>query len=132
MSSTLDKLLTIQGATEQQTMPRVMATQTRAAAPPSAAPPPGKAPSETLEVWRTAYKVVTKHAPGIRAAAALGDGDTAANIYTAALAELMPALNAGGDVAIVAAGAYTMLELTWEQVRHGIGAPSPAAPPMAS
>ena len=94
MESTLDKLLKIQGAQEQQ---RIEQTQ-----PPSAqrsnANPSCKIAPEERESWAIAYRLYEKYSPALRAAAALDDeGETACMLFSE-IAAALPGLH-GSSVA---------------------------------
>lgn len=123
MENTLERLLRIQGQPEQISMEEAPAPpdqtggQGDAAAAREAAPPariqaqqPKTAP-EVLEAWRGAFRLFTKYAQPIRAAAHKDDENAeAAAIFTAAAEEARAIYSAGGDAEILSIGVYGMLE----------------------
>lgn len=89
MESTLDKLLKIQGAQEQQ---RIELKQ-----PPPAQQsnqkPPCKITTSERESWAIAYRLYEKYSPALRAAAALNDeGETACGLFSE-IAAALPGLH---------------------------------------
>lgn len=72
-------------------------------------PPPDK-----MEIWREAFRVYEKYAPGIRAAAAQPGGyEEAGRLFSEALERVMWMARAGEDGAIIGMGIYGMLEENW-------------------
>lgn len=142
MAGTLEKLLTIQGAEEQLSIETLSAGQegakrreeARAGIPPPqpptgpsaahtgpAAGPPGTgSPPDMLEVWREAFRVFSRYAPAIRAAAALPEGyEEAGRLFLEALERVKRMASAGEDGEIIAFRVYDMLDDVWQRARRG-------------
>ena len=143
MASTLEKLLSIQGATGQQSMETLIKAPPAAQEPaeeagridthPAAenaekgpseaqesAPPPQaiKSPPAMLEAWRTIYRVFTKYAPALKLAANLDDdNEEAGRLFMEALEEIKPVFAIGGDAEILALGVYNMLDDVFKKAR---------------
>lgn len=130
MASTLERLLSIQGKAEQQTIDGLMESpgEPQKAAEPAnqgniqpvekpvekslsgAQKPHAKASPEMLEAWRVAYRVFTKYSPLLKNAASLDDeNDEAARLTCAALKEIEGICSAGEDADIIAFGIIDML-----------------------
>lgn len=115
MESTLDKLLKIQGAQEQQ---RIEQTQ-----PPPAqrrnANPSCKIAPEERESWTVAYRLYEKYSPALRAAAALDDeGETACMLFSE-IAAALPGLH-GSSVAgsCLASMVYELLSRVYADAKE--------------
>ncbi len=142
MGSTLEKLLSIQGATEQQSMEMLInvpqALQEREKGAELVEPPPTtenarkgppgpresvsppapviKAFPAMLEAWRMAFKTFTKYAPALRHAANQDDDNAAAvEAFSAAAEEVSSIHKIGGDAEILALHVYGMLEDIYKQ-----------------
>lgn len=145
MASTLEKLLSIQGVEEPaytETLseaqkgakqgteaaggfsPPLMPTgategkseATRGNPPPQVEPSPP--PLDMLEVWREAYRIYTKYAPAIRAAAKEPEGwNPAGEIFLEALPRVIKIAQAGEDAEIIALRVYDMLDDVWQRAR---------------
>ena len=148
MASTLETLLSIQGKSEQQTMaalledqeapPRPAADQQEEKPHPAAGnaqkgpseaqegkpPPPGiKPPPGMLEAWRAAFKLFTKYAPAIRAAAAQDgpENEEAGRLFLEALEETRSIYAIGGDAEILSLRVFDMLDDVWHKAREEAG-----------
>ena len=139
MASTLEKLLTIQGAEEQLSIETLSGAtggpqereEARGGIPPPIGPsaantgpaagPPGTgSPPDMLEVWREAFRVFSRYAPAIRAAAALPEGyEEAGRLFLEALERVKRMASAGEDGEIIAFGVYDMLDDVWQRARRG-------------
>lgn len=146
MASTLEQLLSIQGKSEQQTMAALLEDQEAPQRPaedqpeekphpaagnaqkgPSEAqegapPPPAiKPPPAMLEAWRAAYKLFTRYAPAIRAAAAQDgpENEEAGRLFMEALEETKGIFLIGGDAEILALRVFDMLDDVWHKAREG-------------
>lgn len=144
MASTLEKLLSIQGAIEQQSMEQLMeapqgaqepaedqqrekphpaagnAQKGPSAAQESAPPPPGsKPPPEMLEAWRKAFKLFTKYSPALKAAAAQDgpENEEAGRLFLETLEEMRAIWEIGGDAEPLALRVYDMLDDVWHKAR---------------
>lgn len=141
MARTLEKLLSIQGAEEQLSMETLSGPQkwpqereeARASIPP---PQPPTGPTEALtvanrgtpgpepppdmrEVWREVFRMYSKYAPAIRAAAALPEGyEEAGRLFLEALERVRWMASAGEDGEIIALRAYDMLDDVWHKARE--------------
>lgn len=144
MASTLEQLLSIQGAIEQQSMEQFMeapqgdqehaeahergdthqaagnAQKWPSEAQKGAPPPPAiKSTSAMLEAWRGAYKLFTRYAPAIRAAAHLeDDNEEAGRLFLEALEESKAIFAIGGDAEILALRVFDMLDDVWKRERN--------------
>lgn len=141
MASTLEKLLTIQGAEEQLSIETLSAGQEGAKRREEAAggiPPPqpptgpsaeptGAAasvqgtgsPPDMLEVWREAFRIYTRYGPAIRAAAAVPEGhEEAGRIFLEALERVKTMARAGEDGEIIGFRVFDMLDDIWQRARE--------------
>lgn len=141
MAGTLEKLLSIQGAEDQLSMETISEPQkrpseleeARAGIPPPQPPtgpteattgatggPPGtEPPPDMREVWREVFRMYSKYAPAIRAAAALPEGyEEAGRLFCEALERVQWMASAGEDGEIIALRAYDMLDDVWQRARE--------------
>ena len=141
MASTLEKLLSIQGAEDQLSMDTLSEPQkgpsgreeARAGIPPPQPPtgpteanrgpnrstPGTESPPDMREVWREVFRMYTKYAPALRAAAALPEGyEEAGKIFLEALERVRWMASAGEDGTIIALRAYDMLDDVWHKARE--------------
>ncbi len=144
MAGTLEKLLSIQGAEEQLSLDTLSGAQNgpqeREEGPgrilPASHPiglsaghtEPNRAkqgtgsPPDMLEAWREAYRIFSRYAPALKAAAA-EDGEyneAAGRAFNEASQRVARMAAAGGDAQIVALRVYDMLDDVWRAARnHG-------------
>lgn len=140
MASTLEKLLTIQGAEEQLSIETLSGAtggpqereEARAGIPPPQ-PPTGPteahrgpendtqgtgSPPDMLEVWREAFRVYTRYGPAIRAAAAIPEGhEEAGRLFLEALERVKRMASAGEDGEIIGFRVFDMLDDIWQRAR---------------
>ena len=91
---------------------------TRGNSPPQVEP--SLPPPDMLEVWREAYRIYTKYAPAIRAAAKEPEGwNPAGEIFLEALPRVIKIAQAGEDAEIIALRVYDMLDDVWQRARKG-------------
>ena len=143
MASTLEKLLSIQGAEEQLSMEALTEAtggpqereEARGGIPPPQ-PPTGPteahrgpengtqgtgSPPDMREVWREVFRMYSKYAPAIRAAAALPEGyEEAGRLFLEALEIVKRMASAGEDGEIIALRAFEMLDDVWPRARKRV------------
>ena len=82
-------------------------------------PPPVKPGPDMLQVWRDVYRIFSRYAPAIRAAAGT-DGENneeAGRLFTEALQLVIKVAAAGGDAQIIALRVFDMLDDVWRAAR---------------
>lgn len=76
-------------------------------------------PPDMREVWREVFRMYSKYAPAIRAAAALPEGyEEAGRLFLEALERVRWMASAGEDGEIIALRAYDMLDDVWHRARE--------------
>lgn len=78
-------------------------------------------PPDMLEAWREAYRIFSRYAPAIRAAAAADgpENEGAGALFCEALARVVKMCEPGGDAAILGLRVYDMLDDVWKAAREG-------------
>ena len=82
-------------------------------------PPPGP---DMMEAWREAFRIFSRYAPALRAAAAADgpENEEACKIFAEALPRVVRMAEAGGDAQILALRVYDMLDDVWKAAREGL------------
>lgn len=110
MASMLDRLLSIQGATEQISIENAMQN----AAPPPRSDKPAADPEQDRERdnWRAAYLIYAKYAPQLAAAAAEADSEneSAIKVFTAAIDDCNALFEQGEIAGALAVAVYELLD----------------------
>ena len=146
MASTLEKLLSIQGAEDQLTIESLIEGQEgpkQGEEAPAGAPlpfpptgpgrphrientgivdpPPPAASPDALETWREAFRIFSRYAPAIRTAAAEdgAENEKARALFVEALEKVGRMATGGGDAHIIAFRVYDMLGDVWQEARRG-------------
>ena len=75
-------------------------------------------PPDMMEVWRECFRIYSRYAPAIRAAAAREDGHVeAGEIFLEALERVKVMARAGEDGEIIGFGVFNMLDEVWQRAR---------------